>query len=72
MFRKSPMAIGWIVVFLLVPPVWMLWELAHGTFRDPARHGENLLLLIWFIRALFELYGYLKRRKLEHRDVGSA
>lgn len=66
------MAIGWIVVFLLVPPVWLLWELAHGTFRAPARHGEHLLLLIWFIRALFELYGHVKSSKLEHGDMGPA
>ncbi|MGB3870394.1 MAG: hypothetical protein WBG34_09290 [Flavobacteriales bacterium] len=66
------MAIGWIVVFLLVPPVWLFWELAHGTFSVPARHGEHLLLLIWFIRALFELYGYVKSNKPEHGDLGSA
>jgi len=72
MFRKSPMAIGWILVFLLVPVVVLFWELAHGTYNVPARHVEHLLLLVFFIRALFELYGHLKRRKLEHRGVGSA
>lgn len=66
------MAIGWIVAFLLLPVIFLVWEFAHGTFNAPARHGEHLLLLIWFIRALFELYGYLKKRKLEHGDIGPA
>lgn len=63
MFTKSPMAIGWIVVFLVLPIAWLLWEKAHGTINAPAHHGAHLLLLIWFIRALFELYGYIQRRK---------
>ncbi len=56
----------------MVPVVFVAWELARGTYNNPARHGEHLLLLIWFIRALFELYGYLKGRKHEHGDIGPA
>ncbi|MEO8733601.1 MAG: hypothetical protein ABI373_04660 [Flavobacteriales bacterium] len=72
MFRKSPVAIGWIVVFLAVPVVILLWELARGTYANPTRHAEHLLLVTFFLRGLFELYGYLKSRKLANGDAGSA
>jgi|GEM_PF-5850450 len=71
MFRKSPMAIGWIVVFLTVPAGFLFWELARGTYNTPSRHAEHLLLLIFFVRGLFELYGYLRSRELANGDAGS-
>ena len=72
MFRKSPMAIGWIVVFLAVPSAILFWELARGTYNTPSRHIEHLLLLLFFVRGLFELYGYLRSRKTASGDAGSA
>ncbi len=72
MFRKSPMAIGWIILHLVVPAAFLIWELARGTYNNPSRHIEHLLLLIFFVRGLFELYGYLKGGKLANEDVGSA
>ena len=62
MFTKSPVSIGWIIIFLAVPVAFLIWELALSTYNSPGRHIEHLLLLVLFMRGLFELYGYLKSR----------
>ena len=66
------MAIGWIIVFLAVPAAVLTRELVRGDFLDPKRRMEHLLLAIWFIRALFELYGFVKTKREAARKIGRA